>query len=133
MNYKPIETEKVWTGDGLGAAGAVILKQVKREGMIAIYSRTPKNNRTNLKPTYEVIKIHRHNGYELGGQKIEPAETYPGASQWGKAGWDCVNWDRALEKFNELVAEEKKKAQEEAEAAAKGIVLKRRGRPKKVK
>ena len=42
--------------------------------------------------SYEVIIVSRHSGYELGGQYIEPAETYPSSSQWGTKGWTftCV-------------------------------------------
>jgi len=128
ISYKPIKTEFVWTGDGLGNSQSVTLRQLKREGDIAIYSRTTKAGRIS----YEIIKIHRHNGYTLGGQYVEPSETYPGSSQWGKVGFDAMTLERAEEKFNQLIAAETNRVNLESEAAAQGIVLKRRGRPRKI-
>ena len=64
--------------------GGFDLKQIKRDGNKAIYEKTKKNMKFI---SYEVIKIGSHTGYELGGQRIEAAETYPSNSQWGRAGW----------------------------------------------
>lgn len=131
MNYKPIKTDFVWTGDGYGAASARRIRQIKRVGDIAIYERTvAKSGRPD---GYEVIKISRHEGYELGGQKIEPAETYPGASQFGKSAWSTNTLQRAEQIFAEKLAEAKENEAKEAAAKAAGIVLKKRGRPRKVK
>jgi hypothetical protein len=127
MNYKPIKTDFVWTGDGFGSASARHIKQVKREGDIAMYQRTVAS--TGVADGYEVIKINRHNGYTLGGQYIAPAETYPGASQFGKSGWSCVDLKQAEALFNVKVVEMKNlKALE-----ASGNAPKKRGRPRKVK
>ena len=63
--------------------------QTKRIEDFAIYKKVPVNG---THTSYEVIIVSRHNGYELGGQYIEPAETYPSSSQWGTKGWTftCV-------------------------------------------
>jgi len=74
-------------------------KQVRRDGMKAIFEQT--RNGTELK-NYEVVKLGRHNGYVMGGVKIEPAETYPGSSLWGITGWTCQSIDRALNRYNQL-------------------------------
>ena len=74
-------------------------KQVRRDGMKAIYEQTRKG--TELK-NYEVVKLGRHNGYVMGGVSIEPSETYPGSSLWGITGWTTQSLDRALEKYNQL-------------------------------
>ena len=127
MTHKPIKTEFRWTGDGYGNASARLFKQVKRVGDIAMYSRTAE--KTGHQDGYEVIRISRHNGYTLGGQYVEPAETYPGASQFGKSAWSCCNLEQAERLFAEKVAEAAKlKALE-----ASGNAPKRRGRPRKVK
>jgi hypothetical protein len=127
MTHKPIKTEFRWTGDGFGNASARLFKQVKRDGDMAIYKRTVE--RTGANDGYEVIKISRHNGYTLGGQHVEPAETYPGSSQFGKSAWICVDLKHAEVLYNQKVTEAKTlKALE-----ASGNAPKRRGRPRKVK
>lgn len=75
------------------------LKQLKRVGDKAIYEQT-KEDQTGV--SYEVIRIGRHSGYELGGQKIAPAETYPGSSQWGINGWTFQDLASAERKFKSL-------------------------------
>lgn len=131
MEYKPIKTDFVWTGDGFGASGARRIKQLKRVGDIALYERTVKS--TGVNDGYEVIRITRHNGYTLGKQKVEPAETYPGASQFGKSAWSVWGLKRAELLFEEKVKEEEAKKVAEAAAIASGVTIKRRGRPRKVK
>jgi len=74
-------------------------KQVRRDGMKAIFEQTREG--TDLK-NYEVVKLGRHNGYVMGGVKIEPAETYPGSSLWGIMGWTCQSIDKAIERYNSL-------------------------------
>ena len=39
---------------------------------------------------FEIAIIKRHNGYYLGEQYIEPAETYPCNSLWGILGWTAT-------------------------------------------
>ena len=127
MTHKPIKTDFIWTGDGYGSSEARHIKQLKREGDIAIYER--RSNKTGSLDGYEVIKISRHNGYTLGGQYVAPAETYPGASQFGKTAWNCSTLDRAEVRFNQLITEAKTLKVLEAS----GNAPKRRGRPKKIK
>ena len=73
--------------------------QIKRINNKALYKKT------SIKGTsisYEVIIISSHNGYELAGTYIEPAETYPSTSQWGTKGWTCVSLEEAEAKFNTI-------------------------------
>lgn len=79
--------------------GGFQLKQLKREGSKALYRKTKKD--MNF-VSYEVIKIGSHNGYELGGQHIEAAETYPSNSQWGRAGWTHNDLERAEAHYKKL-------------------------------
>ncbi len=55
-----------------------------RIGDVAIYRR---NRVKSAVVHFEVVRIGRHNGYELAGNHIPAAETYPGAEQWGSKGW----------------------------------------------
>lgn len=73
--------------------------QIKRDGDFAIFKKIPVNG-THV--SYEVVIVSRHNGYELGGQYIEPAETYPSSSQWGVKGWTCTSLKEAETKFINL-------------------------------
>jgi len=74
-------------------------RQVKREGMKAIYSQTKEGSSLN---NYEVVKLGRHKGYTMGGVFIEPAETYPGSSLWGIRGWTCQDLDSAQLRYISL-------------------------------
>jgi len=74
-------------------------KQIKRVGDKAIYEQTKKGQTGK---TFEVVKINRHNGYELGGQKIPPGEAYTSTSQWGTAGWTHRTLGEAETKFKKL-------------------------------
>lgn len=74
-------------------------KQIKRDGMKAIYQQTRVGTSMS---NYEVVKLGRHNGYNMGGAFIEPAETYPGSSLWGIMGWTCQDLDKAMERYQTL-------------------------------
>lgn len=73
--------------------------QIKRVGDKAIYKQAKKGQAS---VSFEVVKINRHNGYELGGQKIPPGEAYPSTSQWGNAGWTFTSLSLAEAKFKKL-------------------------------
>lgn len=74
-------------------------KQVRREGMKAIYHQTRDDSTIS---NYEVVKLGRHNGYKMGGSYIEPSETYPGSSLWGILGWTCTDLESATARYNQL-------------------------------
>jgi len=73
-------------------------RQLFRTGDVAIYERWKAQQR----PHYEVVKIGSHNGYELAGNHIEAAETYPSAEQFGSRAWTYNDKQAALRRFNEL-------------------------------
>ena len=82
--------------------------QIKRHGNVAIYEVFRGMSSRGL----EVVVIKSHNGYTLGKNNVEPAETYPGDSQWGRLGFtytDVTCEDKELDankKFKELVEQE---------------------------
>jgi len=124
----PLKTSFTWTGDGYGSFNAIEFTQVKRVEDVALFERKAKTGRLD----WEVIKVGRHNGYELGGQYVEPAETYPGSSQFGKSAWHFNDLALAEIKFDEVLSEMRiRKAANEAILAAGGT-LPKRGRPKKI-
>lgn len=80
--------------------------QVLREGNIAIYKQKLQEGVTER---FEVVTIDSHNGYEIAGQKFPPSEMYPSSNQWGVKGFTLLTYEDALEKFNFLKKQEKKK------------------------
>jgi len=74
-------------------------RQLKRDGMKAIFEQTRPGSPVH---NYEVVKLGRHNGYNMGGSHIEPSETYPGSSLWGIMGWTCTSIDDAIKRYNQL-------------------------------
>lgn len=90
MKYIPIKTEFV--------KNQYNHLQIKRVGDLAIYKRW-KHSINH----FEVILITRHEGYEMGGVAIEPAELYPSSSQWGTHGFTCPTIELAEKKLEDLL------------------------------
>lgn len=82
-------------------------EQIKRVSDFAIYKRWKEKGKfpASPKPHYEVIIIKSHNGYTVNDVYVEPAETYPGESSFGKLGWSFESLEKAEEKFNSLIDE----------------------------
>jgi hypothetical protein len=93
MNYKPLPTSHTKLG--------FEHTQLFREGDIAIF------HKVHLDPHYdagfETVVISRHNGYEIAGNVVEPAECYPSPEMWGTRGWTFTNLLAARTKFAKLV------------------------------
>ena len=73
--------------------------QMLRKGNLAIYTQTHVESKGQ---TFEVIVIKSHNGYEIAGTRIEPAEVYPGDNQWGVLGWTYQTLEAAKNKLKTL-------------------------------
>ena len=73
---------------------------VKRKKDVAVYKRSQLGYNHHH---YEVVKISKHNGYNMGGAYIEAAETYPGNSLWGIQGWTCTTLEQAEKHFQKLL------------------------------
>jgi len=72
---------------------------IHREDDVAIFEQT----KTGIKGTwYEVVVVQRHDGYEIGGQKMPAAEHLPSSEQWGKLGFTCLDKAAAFERAGEL-------------------------------
>ena len=101
---------------------------VKREGDVAIYKKQldePDSEAHN----YEVIAIKRHNGYEIAGVKMPPAEMYPSDSQWGDWAYTCMSREDADKRFNQL---QEKLTNYVANAISPSGEKRGRGRPRKI-
>lgn len=51
---------------------------------------------------YEVIRIRKREGFQIGNRFIEPAEVYPNAEAWGVDGRTVLSRDGAFEKLREF-------------------------------
>ena len=77
-------------------------RQIAREGDAAIYEQTW-SGCPEPSVCYEVIRIRRHDGFQVNGRFVEPAEIYPKAEAWGVDGFSLTNRDAAFAKLCELV------------------------------
>jgi hypothetical protein len=93
MNYKPLPTP--YNKNGFEHT------LLFREGDIAIF------HKVHLAPQFdagfETVVISRHDGYEMAGTTIEPAECYPSPEMWGTRGWTFQHLLAARKKFNSLL------------------------------
>jgi hypothetical protein len=96
------------TFTGRGSQKGWVFNKIKREGNIAIYSKTQEGVATTY---YETVVIKPHNGYQLGSQFIPAGEHYPGDTLFGVRGWCSSDIERAEQIFNELIRYEQSKNQ----------------------
>lgn len=68
---------------------------IKRSGSVGLFQEKKYNS-------YEVIIIQSHNGREIMGNVIPPAEFAPSDESWGSKGWTYTIEADALKKFDEL-------------------------------
>ena len=76
------------------------LELVQRGQNKAIYSQSIGTRQI----AYEILKIRVHPAhYNDFCRRNEPeAEIYPSSEQWGRMGWTCITWERALERYDSL-------------------------------
>ena len=91
--YKPLPKE--FRRDGFH------FRQIAREGDAAIYEQTW-NGCRDPSIAYEVIRIRRREGFEIGGKFVPSAELYPRSEQWGELGWTFCNKETAFAKLREI-------------------------------
>ena len=76
-------------------------RQIAREGNAAIYEQTWSGCH-NPSVCYEVIRIRRRDGFQIGGRFVEPAEIYPKSEAWGTDGFTLTDKDAAFAKLRDL-------------------------------
>jgi hypothetical protein len=76
-------------------------RQIAREGNAAIYEQKW-TGCTEPSPAYEVIRIRRREGFQIGGRFVEPGEVYPNSEAWGADGFTFTDRDAAFAKLREL-------------------------------
>jgi len=75
-------------------------RQIAREGTAAIYEQTWNGNKHSA--AFEVVRIRRRDGFQIGGRFVGPAETYPNAGAWGTDGFTLTDKDAAFAKLREI-------------------------------
>jgi hypothetical protein len=80
--------------------GRFIYRQIYREGDVAIYRQTLKGNEHSA--AFEVIRIRRRDGFQIGGRFVPPAEVYPNSEAWGTDGFTVGDTDTAFAKLREF-------------------------------
>ena len=77
-------------------------RQIARERDAAIYEQTW-SGCADPSVCYEVIRIRRRDGFQIGGRFVQPAEVYPSSGAWGFDGFTLADKDAAFAKLRELV------------------------------
>jgi hypothetical protein len=91
--YKPLPKE--FRRDGFS------YRQIAREGNAAIYEQRW-TGCAEASVCYEVIRIRRREGFEIGGRWVPPAEVYPNSEAWGVDGFTLTDKESAFRKLREL-------------------------------
>jgi hypothetical protein len=91
--YRPLPTD--FRHDGF------TYRQIAREKDAAIYEQTW-NGCRNPSVAYEVIRIRRRDGFQIGERIVEPAEVYPNSEAWGTDGWTVLSKDAAFAKLPQI-------------------------------
>jgi hypothetical protein len=92
-SYKPLPKE--FRRDGFS------YRQIAREGDIAIYEQTW-SGCADPSLCYEVIRIRKRKGFQIGGRFVEAAEVYPNSEAWGVDGFTLTDRDGAFAKLREI-------------------------------
>ena len=85
--------------------GAFQYRQIAHEGNAAIYEQTWLGC-AEPSPSYEVVRIRRREGFQIGNRLLNAAEICPNSRAWGVDGLTLTNRNKAWDKFFEISLEE---------------------------
>ncbi len=91
--YKPLPKE--FRRDGFA------FRQIARQGNAAIYDQRW-TGCAEPSVCYEVIRIRRREGFQIGEKRIQPYEIYPNSDAWGVDGFTFTDKDAAFAKLREI-------------------------------
>jgi hypothetical protein len=91
--YKPLPTQF--------RHGGFEYRQIARERGAAIYEQRW-GGCADPSVCYELIRIRRREGFQIGARLVEAAEVYPNSEAWGVDGWTVLSRDAAFEKLREI-------------------------------
>jgi hypothetical protein len=95
-HYRPLPKE--FRRDGF------TYRQIAREGDAVIYGQSW-NGCPNPSVCYEIVRIRRREGFQIGGRFVEPAEVYPNSEAWGVDGFTVTDKEEAFAKLHALRSE----------------------------
>jgi hypothetical protein len=78
-------------------------RQIARERDAAIYEQTW-SGCSEPSICYEVIRVRRRDGFQVGSRFVEPAEVYPKSDAWGVDGFTLTDKNAAFAKLREVAA-----------------------------
>jgi hypothetical protein len=76
-------------------------QQIARERDAAIYEQRW-GGCVDPSVCYEVVRIRRREGFQIGARLVEAGEVYPASESWGTDGFTFTDKDAALRKLREL-------------------------------
>jgi hypothetical protein len=76
-------------------------RQIALEGNAAMYEQRWAGC-SDTSACYEVIRIRRRDGFQIGSRFVEPAEVYPNSEAWGVDGFTFADKDAAFAKLRAL-------------------------------
>jgi hypothetical protein len=76
-------------------------RQIARQAIAAIYEQRW-TGCAEPSVCYEVIRIRRREGFQIGARFVEPAEVYPNSEAWGVDGFTLADKDAAFVKLREI-------------------------------
>ena len=91
--YKPLPTQF--------RHGGFEYRQIARERDVAIYEQRW-GGCADPSVCYEVIRIRRREGFQIGVRLVEAAEVYPNSEAWGVDGFTLTDRDAAIAKLREI-------------------------------
>ena len=92
-SYRPVATQFPHHGFNY--------RQIAREGDAAIYEQT-RAGCSNPSVRYEVIRIRRRDGFQIGERFVEPSEVYPNSEAWGVDGFTFTDKVAAFGRLREI-------------------------------
>ena len=85
--------------------GGFQYRQIAREGNAAIYEQAWLGCAESSR-SYEVVRIRRREGFQIGNRFVNAAEIYPNSEAWGGDGFTVTDRDKAWDKFFEISLEQ---------------------------
>src|SRR6266403_456195 len=79
-------------------------RQIAREHGAAVYEQRW-GGCADPSVCYEVIRIRRREGFQIGPRLVEAAEVYPNSEAWGVDAWTVMTRDAAFEKLREITGD----------------------------
>jgi len=96
-SYRPLRKE--FCRDGF------TYRQIAHEGDVALYEQRW-TGCPDPAVCYEVIRIRRREGFQIGEKSIEAYELYPNSDAWGVDSFTFTDRNKAWDKFFEISLEE---------------------------